>query len=243
MELLERSGRERADAAAGIVFPLLFGIGVILVSKYAENVHLDVDAVLLGELAFAPFSRVEIGGGDLGPQALWVMLAILALNVIFVTLFYKELKLATFDSALAATLGFAPALVHYLLMTSVSITTVGAFQAAGAILIVAFIVGPPATAFLLTRNLARMVVLAVVIGAASAVLGYWLAYLIDSSIAGAMALMTFAAVFLAALLLSPEQGVVAGARAEGSGLITATNGTLHRTATGRDRAREGIALT
>ena len=295
VELLERSGRVRADAATGIVFPLLFGIGVILVSKYAESVHLDVDAVLLGELAFAPFSRLEIGGVDLGPQALWVMLAILALNVIFVTLFYKELKLATFDSALAATLGFAPALVHYLLMTSVSITTVGAFQAAGAVLIVAFIVGPPATAFLLTRNLARMLALAVLIGMVSAVLGYWLAYLIDSSIAGAMAL-TIGAVFLATLLLSPEQGVVAGARrrirqrwefaqtmlvihlfqheglpeervenrrehlhehlswseerardvverAERGGLITASNGSLHLTPSGRARAREGIALT
>jgi manganese/zinc/iron transport system permease protein len=295
VELLERSGRVRADAATGIVFPLLFGIGVIAVSKYAESVHLDVDAVLLGELAFAPFSRLEIGGTDLGPQALWVMLAVLTLNVIFVTLFYKELKLATFDSALAATLGFAPGLVHYLLMTSVSITTVGAFQAAGAVLIVAFIVGPPATAFLLTRNLGRMLVLAVSIGAGSAVLGYWVAYLIDSSIAGAMA-MTIGAVFLVTLLLSPDQGVVASARrrlrqrwefaqtmlvihlfqheglpeeavenrrehlhehlqwteerardvvarAERSGLITASNGSLHLTPTGRARAREGIALT
>jgi manganese/zinc/iron transport system permease protein len=211
VELLERTGRVRSDAATGIVFPLLFGIGVILVSKYAESVHLDTDSVLLGEIAFAPFTRLEVGGVDLGPQALWVMLAILALNTIFVTLFYKELKIATFDSALASTLGLMPGLVHYLLMTSVSITTVGAFQTAGAVLIVAFIVGPPSTAFLLTRNLARMLVLAVAIGAISAVLGYWMAYLIDTSIAGAMA-MTIGVVFVLALLFSPDQGVLASAR-------------------------------
>ena len=68
VEMLERTGRVRADAATGIVFPLLFGIGVILVSKYADNVHLDIDSVLLGEIAFAPFNRIEVGGVDLGPR-------------------------------------------------------------------------------------------------------------------------------------------------------------------------------
>jgi manganese/zinc/iron transport system permease protein len=211
VEVLERSGRVRSDAATGIVFPLLFGIGVILVSKYADSVHLDTDSVLLGEIAFAPFTRFEVGGVDIGPQALWTMLAILLVNAIFVLALYKELKIATFDSALASTLGLMPGLVHYLLMTSVSVTTVGAFQTAGAVLIVAFIVGPPSTAFLLTRNLGRMLILAMVIGAVSAVLGYWVAYLIDTSIAGAMA-MTIGAVFLLALLFSPDQGVLAGAR-------------------------------
>lgn len=211
VETLERTGRVRSDAATGIVFPLLFGIGVILVSKYADSVHLDTDSVLLGEIAFAPFTRFEVAGVDLGPQALWVMLGILLINAVFVGLFYKELKIATFDPALASTLGLMPALVHYLLMTSVSVTTVGAFQTAGAVLIVAFIVGPPSTAFLLTRNLGRMLVLAVGIGAGSAVLGYWVAYLIDTSIAGAMA-MTIGGVFLVALFLSPDQGVLAGAR-------------------------------
>jgi manganese/zinc/iron transport system permease protein len=152
-----------------------------------------------------------VAGVDIGPQALWVMLAILALNALFIALFYKELKIATFDSALATTLGLMPATVHYLLMTSVSITTVGAFQTAGAVLIVAFIVGPPATAFLLTRNLGRMLVLAMVIGAISAVIGYWVAYAIDSSIAGSMA-VTIGVVFLLAMMFSPEQGVVASAR-------------------------------
>jgi manganese/zinc/iron transport system permease protein len=211
VELLERTGRVKSDAATGIVFPLLFGVGVILVSKYADSVHLDTDSVLLGEIAFAPFTRFEVAGVDIGPQALWTMVAILVINALFVTLFYKELKIATFDSALASTLGLMPSVVHYLLMTSVSITTVGAFQTAGAVLIVAFIVGPPSTAFLLTRNLTTMIFLATGIGAGSAVLGYWVAYLIDTSIAGAMA-MTIGGVFTVALLFSPDQGVLAGAR-------------------------------
>ena len=67
VELLSRTGLLREDAAIGLVFPALFSIGVILISVYARDVHLDVDAVLLGELAFAPFNRFEVGGYDLGP--------------------------------------------------------------------------------------------------------------------------------------------------------------------------------
>ncbi|HEY8447262.1 MAG TPA: metal ABC transporter permease [Thermomicrobiales bacterium] len=208
VEVLHRSGRVREDAAIGLVFPLLFSIGVILVSRYAGNVHLDVDAVLLGELAFAPLDRFEIGGRDIAPQALVVMGAILLLNLLLLLLFYKELKLATFDAGLAAALGFSPALIHYGLMTTVSVTAVGAFEAVGSILVVALMIGPPATAYLLTNRLSVMVALSVAIGAASAVAGYWLAHALDASIAGSMATMVGVA-FLLALLLAPEQGLVA----------------------------------
>ncbi len=150
---------------------MLFSIGVILISKFAGNVHLDLDAVLLGELAFAPFDRVQIGGWDLGPKGLWVMGTILVLNVVLVIAFFKELKLATFDPALAASLGFAPALLHYGLMSVVSVTAVGAFDAVGSILVVALMIGPPAAAYLLTDDLKRMLVLSVLIGVFSSIAG------------------------------------------------------------------------
>ena len=134
VETLQRTGLVKEDAAIGLVFPLLFSIGVILISRYADDVHLDIDAVLLGELAFAPFDRVEAFGWDWGPKGLWVMGTILVANLLLVWLFFKELKLATFDPALAAALGLAPAAIHYGLMTSVSITAVGAFDAVGSIL-------------------------------------------------------------------------------------------------------------
>jgi manganese/zinc/iron transport system permease protein len=211
VETLQRTGRVKEDAAIGLVFPLLFSIGVILISRYAGNVHIDVDAVLLGELAFAPFDRFVIGGRDLGPQALWLMGTILALNIALVAIFFKELKIATFDPALAAALGFSPALIHYGLMTSVSITAVGAFDAVGSILVVALMIGPPVTAYLITDRLQTMVILSVVIGAAASVAGYWLAHWLDASIAGAMATM-IGLVFTAVLFFSPERGLVAVAR-------------------------------
>src|SRR5690606_28249640 len=117
-----------------------------------------------------------------GPKALWVMSTILLVNVILIVSLYKELKLSTFDQALAATLGFSPVLLHYVLMSVVSITAVGAFDAVGSILVVALIVGPAAAAYLLTDRLGVMLLLSGLIGAVAAVGGYWLAYALDASI-------------------------------------------------------------
>ena len=211
VELLNRTRLVKEDAAIGLVFPALFSIGVILISRYAGNVHLDVDAVLLGELAFAPFNRLEIGGVDAGPRTLWVMAAILLLNAAFIAAFYKELKLTTFDAALAGALGFAPGLVHYAFMTLVSVTAVGAFDAVGSVLVVALMIGPPAAAYLLTDRLPTMMALSVGIGVASALAGYWASYLLDVSIAGSMATMTGVA-FALSFLFAPERGAVALAR-------------------------------
>ena len=211
VEVLSRTRLVREDAAIGLVFPALFSAGVILIARYAGNVHLDVDAVLLGELAFAPFNRWELGGVDMGPRTLWLMGAVLLLNLGFVAAFFKELKLTTFDAALAGALGFAPGLVHYLFMTLVSVTAVGAFDAVGSILVVALMIAPPAAAYLLTDRLPWMMALSVAIGVGSALAGYWTSYLFDVSIAGSMATMTGVA-FLAAFLFAPERGLVALAR-------------------------------
>ncbi|NTU85090.1 MAG: iron chelate uptake ABC transporter family permease subunit [Chloroflexales bacterium] len=205
--LVNRTGLVKEDAAIGLVFPILFSIAVLLISRFADNVHLDVDSVLLGELAFAPFDRVAILGLDL-PRALAVGGATLLANLLLVALFYKELKLSTFDASLAAALGFAPALIHYGLMTAVSITAVGAFDAVGSILVIALMVAPPAAAYLLTDRLPLMLALSAAIGAASALAGYWVARWLDVSLAGAMASMTGVA-FLLAYLLAPERGLLA----------------------------------
>ncbi len=211
IEALSRTGRVQGDAAIGLVFPILFSIGVILIARVASDVHLDVDAVLLGELAFAPFDRVQGWGMDLGPKALWVMGTILLINVAFIGIFFKELKLSTFDPALAAALGFSPVVLHYLLVSIVSVTAVGAFDAVGSVLVVALIVGPAATAYLLTDRLAWMLVIASGVGGGSAIAGYWIAHALDASIAGAMA-GAVGAFFLAALFFAPDLGLVASLR-------------------------------
>jgi manganese/zinc/iron transport system permease protein len=211
VEALRRTRLVARDAAIGLVFPALFSVAVILISRYAGNVHLDTDAVLLGELAFSPFRRFAAGGHDLGPRTLWVMGAILLLNLGFVAAFYKELKLSTFDAALAAALGFSPAVLHYAFMTLVSVTAVGAFDAVGSVLVVALMIAPPAAAYLLTDSLPRMLVLSVLLAVVAALAGFWAAWLADASIAGAMAAAA-GTVFLLAFLLAPSRGMVAQAR-------------------------------
>jgi manganese/zinc/iron transport system permease protein len=209
--LLERTRLVKEDAAIGLVFPALFSIAVILISRYAGNVHLDTDAVLVGEIAFAPFDRFIVLGRDIGPRGLYLMFGILLINTLFITVFYKELKLTTFDAGLAAALGFAPALMHYALMSLVSLTVVGAFDIVGSILVVALIVAPPAAAYLLTDDLGRMFALSVLVGALSAVSGYWLAYSLDASIAGSIATMA-GAIFVLVFLFAPEKGLISSAR-------------------------------
>ena len=210
IEALERTRLVKTDAAIGLVFPALFSIGVILIAREAGDVHLDADAVLLGDPAFAWIERVEIGGADLGPQALWTMGAVLVACAAFVALFYKELKLTTFDPALAAALGLAPTALHYGLMALVSTVAVGAFDVVGSVLVIALIVAPPAAAWLLTDRLDRMLGIAVGLGVASAVGGYWLARALDASIAGAMATVA-GIVFALALALAPGRGLAAQA--------------------------------
>jgi manganese/zinc/iron transport system permease protein len=209
--LLERTRLVKEDAAIGLVFPALFSIAVILISVFAGSVHLDTDAVLVGEIAFAPFDRFMLFGNDMGPRGLYVMGGILLINLIFITVFYKELKLSTFDAGLAAALGFMPGLIHYALMAVVSVTIVGAFDIVGSVLVVALIVIPPATAYLLTDHLKMMLVLSAAAGALSGIGGYWLAYVLDASITGAMA-VTAGIIFGLAFLFAPQRGLVAGAR-------------------------------
>lgn len=207
VELFARSRRLAEDASIGVVFPALFSIGVILISRYAGQVDLDLDCVLYGEIAYAPWDLWLVGERSLGPRALWMNGALLGAIVTFVGLFWKELKLSTFDPELAAALGFSPALLHYLLMGAVSITVVGAFESVGAILVVALLVVPPSTAYLLTDRLGRMIAIAVVCGVLSTLGGYAMARSLDASIAGSMATVA-GALFLLAFLLSPAHGIV-----------------------------------
>ena len=211
VEWMRKTNRVREDAAIGLVFSALFATGVILIARYAGDVHLDTDAVLLGELAFAPFDRLQIAGHDLGPQSLYSTGLVGLLCATFIMLFYKELKLATFDSALCATLGFLPGLLHYALMGLVSMTAVAAFDAVGSILVVALMVGPPISAYLLTNRLDRMILYGVLLAVTAAVSGYWVAHLFDASIAGCMAAIV-GVQFGILFCVAPNQGLLAAWR-------------------------------
>lgn len=206
-ELVVKTKLVSEDSAIGLVFPLLFSLAIILVTKFADSVHLDVDTVLLGELAFAPFERMEVFGHDIGSVGLWLGIVLLLINLLFIVILFRVLKLSTFDTLLATILGFSPVIIHYSLMTVVSITAVGAFQAAGSILVIAFMIVPPATAYLLSNNLKVIIFLSGAIGAVSSLLGYQLARALDASIAGAIAVVA-GIIFVVVLITAPKRGVV-----------------------------------
>lgn len=189
-ELLVKTRLLSEDSATGIVFPLLFSVAVILITRYAGSAHLDTDSVLLGELVFAPFDRLTVFGVDIGAKGLYLSGGLFLLNVTLLLIFFKELQITSFDPVLAAVLGFSPTLMNYGLMTAASLTAVGAFEAVGSILVTAFMIAPPAAAYLLTEDLKKLPVTAVIIGAASGILGYHTAVFLEVSIAGCMAVWT-----------------------------------------------------
>ncbi len=206
VEMLYRSRLLKEDAAIGVVFPALFSIGIVLISQ-AGNVHIDTQHVLYGQIEYAPFDVLFWDAVNIGSKSLWVLGILTAVNLAFVALLYKELKLSTFDAALASTLGFVPLLVHYLLMVMVATTAVVAFESVGAILVIALFIVPAAAAYLITDRFVVMVGLAVAIGAACAVFGYYIATMLDVSIAGSMATSTGIA-FGLTWLFAPRRGLL-----------------------------------
>lgn len=208
VELLIKSGRIYEDTSIGVVFPALFSIGVILIARYAGDAHIDLDCVLYGEIAYSPWDTLTFMGRDVGPKAIWGVGGVFMVNIIFIWLFFKELKITTFDPETAYSLGISPAIFHYGLMFLVSLTVVAAFESVGAILVVAMLIVPAATAYLLSERLNVMILLAVLLGIVSAVGGYGWAHQYNFSIAGGMAVVT-GVLFMAAFLLSPRHGLLA----------------------------------
>lgn len=206
IQMFQNNGVQ-SDASIGVVFTALFAIGVVLVSLFTRQVDLDLDCVLYGEIAYAPWNTLEIGGNDLGPKAVWGNGIVFFINILIISLFYKQFKLCSFDPAMAAAIGIPVVFFHYLLMSLVSITTVSAFESVGAILVVGMIIVPAATAYLLTDKLNHMIVYSIIIGIVSSCIGYYTAYLLDASIAGCMIAVT-GFLFFVALFVSPKHGVL-----------------------------------
>ncbi|MFO7787133.1 MAG: metal ABC transporter permease [Halospina sp.] len=205
-EVVARTRRVKRDAAIGLVFPVLFATGVLLLNLYARDIHIDTHTVLLGEIGFVWLDTLVLWGWEIPQAVIWMSLVTLV-NLLFVLAFYKELKIATFDRQLAAALGLAPTLLFYLLLGLTSVTAVAAFDAVGAVLFIAFVIVPPATAYLLTDRLSLMLMLAVLLGVAATLCGYPLAVALDVSVGGTMAAMT-GVFFLVTFLLSPRYGLL-----------------------------------
>jgi manganese/zinc/iron transport system permease protein len=198
-----------ADASMGVVFTSLFALGVIIIKKGIQGVHFDVSCVYQGNIEHAPFDTWVVLGYE-APRALVVTGGVLVLNAIVIVTLWKELKLSSFDPALATTMGYSAGLMHYLLMSLVAITATASFEAVGSILVVAMLIIPPAAAHLVADRLAPMMLIAVVIGVLSAILGYVFSVWFNTNVAGMMTVAA-AAIYGAAVLFAPNYGLLSTA--------------------------------
>lgn len=198
-EWLSRTGLLTGDAPQGLIFPALFSAGVIMVSMNFANIHLDTHMVLAGDLNIAAFRHLIIGGVSVGPSYLYVMLGVLLINVIFLSVFYSKLKVTTFDSQFASSLGIRTGLLNTAFMFIVSVTVTAAFNASGAILVIALVVVPPATAYLLSTRLPVMIALTVIIAITGSLAGFWIAYALDAATSAGMAVF-YGVMFTSVLL-------------------------------------------
>ncbi|MFX3632080.1 MAG: metal ABC transporter permease [Candidatus Pristimantibacillus sp.] len=205
IQMFQQSGIQ-SDASIGVVFTAMFAVGVLLVSLFARQVHLDQDAILYGEIAYVHWNTWIVNGIDMGPKAVWLLGFTLVIILSVIGLFYKQFKICAFDPALAAACGIPVALFHYLLMGLVSMATVSSFESVGAILVVGLLIIPASTAYLLTERLGMMIVLSAGVGIASTFIGYGAAVKLDASIAGCI-VCAAAVLFVIAFLFSPSHGL------------------------------------
>lgn len=188
------------DASVGIVFHTLFALGIVLVTLFTRNTHIGIEAIM--------------GNADaLQPSDIRLVLTILGLNVALMLLFFKELKVTTFDPQLAQALGVSTLVFNYLLMLQVSMTSIGAFRAVGVIMVLAFMTGPPLTALLFSAHLGTCLVLAAIVGVGCSLIGVALSRHILSVYGiplstGGIVVCVITLVFFLALFFSPNKGIV-----------------------------------
>ncbi len=199
IEWLSYGGLVKKDDAVGIVFPFFFALAVILISMFARNTHLDTDIVLMGNVIFTSLNRYNFGTFTIA-KSLLNMSIMLGINISFITIFFKELKLTTFDEEFATVSGFSSVLLFYSLMTLSSMTSVIAFDAVGAILVISLLISPGATAYLLTKDLKITILLSALIAIINALIGFHLAIWLDGSIGGMCAFIGGISFLLAFLL-------------------------------------------
>lgn len=183
----------KSDTSIGIVFSAFFALGIILIS--AAKSATDLYHILFGNV-------LAVRSSDI------IITAVVGLFVLlFVLIFYKELKVSSFDPAMAKAYGLNTKAIHYGLMAALTLVAVAALQTVGTVLVIAMLITPAATAYLLTNRLSVMIFLAAGFGAAAAVIGLFFSYSCNLA-SGAAIVLTCAVFFICALLFSPGKGIL-----------------------------------
>lgn len=190
---INQNSRIKNDSAIGIVFSAAFAIGVILIAK--ANASINLDRILFGNV-------LSVRSSDM-----WMTLIIGAIVLLTVIFFYKELLVSTFDPTFAASYGLPNKLIHYIIMILLTMVTVASLQTVGVILVVAMLITPAATAYLLTNRLSVMITLAAFFGAISSIIGLYFSFVYNLP-SGAVIVLVATVLFLLAFFFSPKQGLL-----------------------------------
>jgi len=190
IEWLQKKSILKPDAALGLTFTTFFAFGVLLISLYGGNAHIDPECLLYGEIGLIPLAEnLSIAGIQLGSRPLVSMLVVTILVIISIIVFYKQLLVTSFDYTLAKTLGLPVTLIHYGLMLLLALTIVSAFEAVGVILVISMLIFPSVTASFFFTRMPAILVSSVPLSFVYSIGGFFLARWLDCSIAGAMVLV------------------------------------------------------
>ena len=190
---VNQRSRIKSDSSIGIVFTAFLALGIILIAKAGSS--LDLTTILFGNV-------LSVRSHDM-----WVTLAVGAVVVAVVIAFFKEFLISTFDPVMAAAYVLPVRGLHYTLMLLLTLVTVASMQTVGVVLVVAMLITPASTAYLLTNRLRTMVMLSAAFGVLAAVVGLWLSFTYNLQSGAVMVLASFA-VFVLVFLLAPRQGVL-----------------------------------
>ncbi|WP_214849986.1 metal ABC transporter permease [Exiguobacterium sp. s138] len=190
---VSQNSRIKNDTAIGILFTSAFALGIILISFLRSSS--DLYHILFGNVL------------AVRPSDMWMTLAIGLIVLAAIFLFYKELLVTSFDPTMAAAYGLSTRLIHYLLMTMLTLVTVASLQTVGIILVVAMLITPAATAYLLTNRLSRMIFLSAGLGTISSVIGLYFSFTYNLS-SGASIVLVATALFALVFIFSPRHGLL-----------------------------------
>jgi ABC-type Mn2+/Zn2+ transport system permease subunit len=191
---ITRGGEIKEDTAIGIIFAGMFALGIAIIST-VRSYTVDLSHFLFGDV-------LGVGPGDL-----WLSGVFGAVVLILIFVLYKEFLVVSFDPILAATLRLPVELLRYLLLLMIAITIVVSIQTVGVALMVAMLVTPAATAYLLTRRLPTMMIISAIIGVTSAVGGLYFSFYVNVA-SGAAIVLLATAIFVLTFVLAPHRGLL-----------------------------------
>jgi manganese transport system permease protein len=190
---VSQNSRIKHDMAIGIMFTSMFAVGIVIITLMKSSA--DLYHILFGNVLAVRMSDM------------WITVGIGVLVIGLVTLFYKELLVSTFDPTMAQSYGLPNKWIHYALMVVLTMVTVASLQTVGIVLVVAMLITPAATAYLLTNRLSVMIYLAAFFGIIASVFGLYFSFIYNLA-SGATIVLVSAFMFAMAFFFSPSQGLV-----------------------------------